>query len=71
MFDVLSQKAKDIIIEKKDNSFAIQQFLIGGCTPYRLDKNCFGGRIMTYVLEDLSSKYLSLIIFLLIYLKRL
>ena len=54
-------------MKKIDNSFAIEQFLIGGFTPYRLDKNYFGGGIMTYVLEDLSSKYLSLIIFLLIW----
>ena len=34
-------------MKKIDNSFAIEQFLIGGFTPYRLDKNYFGGGIMT------------------------
>ena len=46
MLDVLSGETKDIIIKKIDNSFPIEQFLIGLTTTYRLVKNCFGGGII-------------------------
>ena len=42
---------------KLDNSFPNGQFLIKGCsTPYRLDGNAQGGRILLFIMEDISSK---------------
>lgn len=42
---------------KLDSSFPIAQFSIEGfSTPYRLDRNKFGGGIILYVREDIPSQ---------------
>ena len=46
---------------KLDDSFPVGQFKINGfATPYRLDRNKFGGGIMLYVREDIPSKQLNI-----------
>ena len=44
---------------KLDSSFPTSQFLLEGfTTPYRMDRNRYGGGIMIYVREDIPSKLL-------------
>ena len=44
---------------KLNDSFPMNQFVIeGNTTPYRLDRNCFGGGVMIYVRKDIPSKEL-------------
>ena len=44
---------------KLDESFPTAQFFIEGYSaPYRLDRNKYGGGILIYVREDISSKQL-------------
>ena len=64
-FDDLKVLLKDkvdilVLVETKlDDSFPIYQFIIEGYTsPYRLDRNCFGGGVMVYVRKDIQSKEL-------------
>ena len=46
---------------KLHNSSPEGQFLIPGySSPYRFDRNCRGGGIMLYVIEDIPSKLLSI-----------
>ena len=49
-----------VLVETKLNdSFPIYQFVIEGyTTPYRLDRNCYGGGVMIYVRKDIHSKEL-------------
>ena len=49
-----------VLVETKLNdSFPINQFVIEGyTTPYRLDRNCYGGGVMIYVRKDIHSKEL-------------
>ena len=43
---------------KKDNSFTIGQFLLNGySTPFRLDRNAHGGRLLLYVREDILQNF--------------
>ena len=51
-----------VIIETKlDSSFPTAQFMIDGfSSPFRLDRDKFGGGIMVYVREDIASKELKL-----------
>ena len=62
-FDFLTQICPgniDILLiteTKLDNSFPTAQFTMKGySTPYRLDRNKFGGGILLYVREDIPSK---------------
>ena len=64
-FDDLKIVLKDrvdilVLVENQlDDSFPIYQFIIEGyTTPYRLDRNCFGGEVMIYVRKDIPSKEL-------------
>ena len=64
-FDDLKIVLKDkvnilLLVETKlDDSFPIHQFIIEGYTsPYRLDRNCFGGGVLVYVRTDIPSKEL-------------
>ena len=65
-FEILVQQVTnnaDILISetKLDNSFPEGQFLIPGySSTYRFDRNCQGGGIMLYVMEDIPSKLLSI-----------
>ena len=66
-FDVLSGRIKGnvgvfVISEKKiDGSFPMGQFKIEGfATVSRLDRNCFIGRVIACVWEDIPPKYLYL-----------
>ena len=49
-----------VLVETKLNvSFPINQFVLEGyTTPYRLDRNCFGGGVMIYVRKDIPNKEL-------------
>ena len=65
-FDALMDQIKGnvhilVISESKlDESFPEGQFKIPGFTsPIRLDRNEFGGGIMVFVREDISSKVIS------------
>ena len=64
-FDFLKETVTgyvDILLiteSKLDNSFPTAQFQINGfSSPYRLDRNAHGGRILLYVREDIPSKLL-------------
>ena len=62
-FELLKEQIQDnidilMIYETKiDASFPIGQFFLNGySTPFRLDRNAYGGGILLYVREDIPSK---------------
>ena len=56
------QNKVDILLiseTKLDETFPTRQFSIDGFTsPYRLDRNGFGGGLLAYVREDIPSKFI-------------
>ena len=62
-FDALVSGNVDVLVlseTKIDESFPEGQFKIPGfCTPFRLDRDSFGGGILVYVQENIPAKFLS------------
>ena len=65
-FDALVEQVSgnvDVLVlseTKIDESFPEGQFKIPGfCTPFRLDRDSFGGGILVYVQENIPPKFLS------------
>ena len=62
-FDALVSGNVDVLVlseTKIDESFPKGQFKVPGfCTPFRLDRDRFGGGILVYVQENLPAKLLS------------
>ena len=62
--DLVEGKLEILLISesKLDASFYSANFVIPGfSTPYRRDRNCFGGGILVYIREDIPSKLLATI----------
>ena len=66
-FNLLAEEIKgkvDVLMiseTKIDETFPSRKFYIKGfSSPYRLDRNCYGGGILVYVREDFPSKLIEM-----------